>query len=110
MANPLIDIFRVKELRDRILFTIGILVIYRLGTILPVPGINIAALKLHFAAQGPRQVPRSWRKQAAGSLAPNRSAWSAYLSGRSCAQSRSWSRSERTRTESAVRQPLWNGP
>ena len=52
MANPLVDIFRVKELRDRILFTIGILVIYRLGTILPVPGINIAALKLHFAAQG----------------------------------------------------------
>ncbi|MGA2480536.1 MAG: preprotein translocase subunit SecY, partial [Spirochaetia bacterium] len=45
MANPLVDIFRVKELRDRILFTIGILVIYRLGTILPVPGINIAALK-----------------------------------------------------------------
>jgi preprotein translocase subunit SecY len=52
MANPLVDIFRVKELRDRILFTIGILVIYRMGTILPVPGINIAALKLHFAAQG----------------------------------------------------------
>jgi preprotein translocase subunit SecY len=52
MANPIVDIFRVKELRDRILFTIGILVVYRLGTVLPVPGINIAALKLHFAAQG----------------------------------------------------------
>jgi len=52
MANPIVDIFRVKELRDRILFTIGILAVYRLGTILPVPGINIAALKLHFAAQG----------------------------------------------------------
>jgi preprotein translocase subunit SecY len=52
MANPLVDIFRVKELRDRILFTIFILVIYRLGTILPVPGINIVALKTYFAAQG----------------------------------------------------------
>ncbi len=52
MANPIVDIFRVKELRDRILFTIGILVIFRLGTILPVPGINIAALKIYFAAQG----------------------------------------------------------
>jgi preprotein translocase subunit SecY len=52
MANPLVDIFRVKELRDRILFTIGILVIYRLGVVLPVPGINVAAIKLHFAAQG----------------------------------------------------------
>ena len=38
MANPLVDIFRVKELRDRIFFTVGILVIYRLGTILPVRG------------------------------------------------------------------------
>jgi preprotein translocase subunit SecY len=52
MANPLVDIFRVKELRDRILFTIGILVIYRLGVILPVPGINIAALKLYFESSG----------------------------------------------------------
>ncbi len=50
MANPIVDMFRVKELRDRILFTIGILVIYRLGTILPVPGIDVAALKLHYAA------------------------------------------------------------
>jgi preprotein translocase subunit SecY len=52
MANPLIDIFRVKELRDRILFTLGVLLIFRLGTIIPVPGINIAALKLYFASQG----------------------------------------------------------
>ncbi|MGA2977267.1 MAG: preprotein translocase subunit SecY [Spirochaetia bacterium] len=52
MANPLVDIFRVKELRDRILFTVLILAIYRLGVILPVPGINIAAVKLYFDAQG----------------------------------------------------------
>jgi preprotein translocase subunit SecY len=52
MANPLVDIFRTKELRDRILFTIGILVIYRLGTVLPVPGVSVAALKLHYDALG----------------------------------------------------------
>jgi preprotein translocase subunit SecY len=52
MANPLIDIFRVKELRNRILFTLGILLIYRLGCVLPVPGINVAALKIHYATQG----------------------------------------------------------
>ena len=52
MANPIVDIFRVKELRDRILFTIGMLVIFRIGTILPVPGINIAALKAYYAVQG----------------------------------------------------------
>lgn len=51
MANPIVDIFRVKELRDRILFTLGILVVYRIGCILPVPGININAVKVFFAAQ-----------------------------------------------------------
>jgi preprotein translocase subunit SecY len=52
MANPIVDIFRVKELRDRILFTIGLLFIYRLGVVLPVPGINIVALKNHFQTAG----------------------------------------------------------
>jgi len=52
MANPIVDIFRVKELRDRILFTIGLLFIYRLGCVLPVPGINIVALKNYFGASG----------------------------------------------------------
>ncbi len=50
MANPLVDIFRVKELRDRILFTVGMLVIFRLGTVLPVPGINVTALQNFNAA------------------------------------------------------------
>ena len=53
MANPLVDIFRVKELRDRILFTLGALVIFRLGAVIPVPGINISALKLYFGAAAP---------------------------------------------------------
>lgn len=50
-TNPIFDIFRVKDLRDRILFTIFILVIFRLGVILPVPGININALKVYFLSQ-----------------------------------------------------------
>lgn len=50
-SNPLIDIFRIKELRDRLLFTLGLLVVFRLGTVLPVPGINVNALKLYFLAQ-----------------------------------------------------------
>ncbi|MCD6120562.1 MAG: preprotein translocase subunit SecY [Spirochaetales bacterium] len=50
-SNPFFDLFRVKDLRDRILFTVLILVIYRLGTILPIPGININALKIYFLAQ-----------------------------------------------------------
>jgi preprotein translocase subunit SecY len=50
-SNALVDIFRVKDLRQRILYTLGMLVVFRLGTILPIPGINLAALKVYFAAQ-----------------------------------------------------------
>jgi preprotein translocase subunit SecY len=51
MANPLVDIFRVKDLRDRILFTIFILFIFRLGANIPIPGVNLTALKLYMTAQ-----------------------------------------------------------
>ncbi len=50
-TNALLNIFRVRDLRDRILFTVFVLVIFRLGAILPVPGININALKVYFLAQ-----------------------------------------------------------
>ena len=50
MANPLIDVFRIKDLRERIFFTISVLMIFRIGTILPIPGININALKLYFSS------------------------------------------------------------
>ncbi|MFO7919759.1 preprotein translocase subunit SecY [Rhodobacteraceae bacterium W635] len=36
---------KATELRQRILFTIGLLIIYRLGTYIPVPGIDGAALR-----------------------------------------------------------------
>ncbi len=49
MASTFVNIFRVKELRKRIFFTVGMLIIFRLGTIVPVPGINIVALKEYFA-------------------------------------------------------------
>ncbi|NBR34246.1 MAG: preprotein translocase subunit SecY, partial [Rhodobacteraceae bacterium] len=38
------------ELRNRILFTLGLLIVYRLGTFIPVPGIDGAALR-EFMAQ-----------------------------------------------------------
>ena len=43
--------FRIKELKDRILFTLFWLVVFRLGAFLPIPGINASALKSYFAAQ-----------------------------------------------------------
>jgi preprotein translocase subunit SecY len=36
---------KAKELRQRILFTIGLLIVYRLGTYIPVPGIDVEALR-----------------------------------------------------------------
>lgn len=39
MLKSLIDAFKVAELRNKILFTLGILALYRLGAYVPVPGI-----------------------------------------------------------------------
>jgi preprotein translocase subunit SecY len=51
MANPLVSIFRVKELRERILFTVAMLIVFRLGAVIPVPGINVQALTAYFLSQ-----------------------------------------------------------
>jgi len=37
--------FRVPELRKKIIFTLGMIMLYRLGAYIPVPGINIATVK-----------------------------------------------------------------
>ncbi|MCD2255344.1 preprotein translocase subunit SecY [Lactobacillus sp. CC-MHH1034] len=44
MFKTLRDAFKVKEIRNRILFTLGILIIYRLGSQVTVPGVNAKAL------------------------------------------------------------------
>lgn len=44
------NIAQVPELRNRILFTIGILIVFRIGSFIPTPGINPAALAEFFAA------------------------------------------------------------
>jgi preprotein translocase subunit SecY len=51
MANPLFGIFRVRELRERIFFTLGILIVFRLGAVLPIPGINVQVLNAYFLSQ-----------------------------------------------------------
>ena len=45
---------KATELRQRIFFTIGMLIVYRLGTFIPVPGIDGAALRefMESAASG----------------------------------------------------------
>jgi preprotein translocase subunit SecY len=51
MANPLVGIFRVKELRERIVFTALMLVVFRVGAVLPIPGINVRELSAYFLSQ-----------------------------------------------------------
>ena len=45
MIKLLIESFKTKEIRSRILFTLGILIVFRLGTHITVPGVNAAALQ-----------------------------------------------------------------
>ena len=49
--NALVNVFRIKELRDRILFTVGILIVFRLGSVLTIPGIDPHALSAYFQSQ-----------------------------------------------------------
>ena len=51
MANPIVGIFRVKELRERILFTASMLVVFRIGAVFPIPGINVRELSAYFQSQ-----------------------------------------------------------
>ena len=36
---------KAKELQQRLLFTLGILIIYRLGTYIPVPGVDLSVFQ-----------------------------------------------------------------
>ena len=49
--SSLLALVRIKDLRERILFTIGALIVYRIGTTIPIPGINVNALKNYFLLQ-----------------------------------------------------------
>lgn len=44
MANTLVDMFRLKEIRKKILFTFGLLIVTRIGVVIPIPGINPSAI------------------------------------------------------------------
>ncbi|MDR2965255.1 MAG: preprotein translocase subunit SecY [Treponema sp.] len=51
MANPIVGIFRVKELRERVMFTLGMLIVFRIGAVFPIPGINVRELSRYFMDQ-----------------------------------------------------------
>src|SRR5436305_9441885 len=53
--DSLKNIFTVSDLRNRVLFTLGLLGVYRIGHVITVPGVNLAALE-------------ELRRQAAGTM------------------------------------------
>ncbi len=55
MFRTIANIFKIPDLRKKILFTTFILVLYRLGSFIPVPGVNVEALKAFFQNPGTDQ-------------------------------------------------------
>ena len=51
MFEKLANIFRIPDLRRRVLFTLGLLAVYRIGNHLPTPGVDTNALQRLFDAQ-----------------------------------------------------------
>ena len=52
MFSWLANAWRVPELRKRVLFTAGVLALYRLGSWIPAPGVNSDQIKQYFSGQG----------------------------------------------------------
>ncbi|MDQ7007007.1 MAG: preprotein translocase subunit SecY [Acidobacteriota bacterium] len=50
MIESLQNIFRIPDLRKRVLFTLGMLGVYRIGAFIPIPGIDLQALESWFQA------------------------------------------------------------
>ena len=48
--NAFVNMFKIPDLRKRLLFTLGMLAVYRLGSHVPTPGIDAEALQEFFAA------------------------------------------------------------
>ncbi|MGA3264260.1 MAG: preprotein translocase subunit SecY [Terracidiphilus sp.] len=51
MLEKFLNIFRIPDLRKRVLFTAAILAVYRLGAHIPTPGVNGHQLELMFSQQ-----------------------------------------------------------
>ncbi len=60
LFEKLANIFRIPDLRKRVLFTLAMLAIYRLGGHLPTPGVNF--LKLEEVLQSKRGIASRFRR------------------------------------------------
>ncbi len=51
MFEKFANIFRIPDLRKRVLFTMAMLAVYRIGSFIPTPGVNATALEQFFDSQ-----------------------------------------------------------
>jgi preprotein translocase subunit SecY len=49
VVETFLNIFRIPDLRKKVLFTLGIIAVYRVGAFIPTPGVDGAKLALFFA-------------------------------------------------------------
>ncbi len=52
MVKNLVNVLKIPELKAKVLFTAFILILYRMGSFIPVPGIDAVVLKEFFSAPG----------------------------------------------------------
>lgn len=52
MFSTLLNVFKIPELRNKILFTIGMLAAYRIGFVVPVPGVDQKAMSARIPTGG----------------------------------------------------------
>jgi preprotein translocase subunit SecY len=50
LFRNLLNAFRIPELRNKLLFTLGMLIVYRIGFYVPLPGVNAPALRANAVA------------------------------------------------------------
>ncbi len=54
MLKAFVNIFKIEDLRNKILITLGLLIVYRIGAYIPVPGIDSMALARIFDSMAQR--------------------------------------------------------
>ncbi len=54
MLSRLANIFRVPDLRNKVIFTLAVIALYQLGANVPVPGVNLAGCSRSRARRRPR--------------------------------------------------------
>lgn len=50
MINKLIQIWKARDLRNNILFVLGMLIVFRLAAHIPIPGVDVVALRQFFSS------------------------------------------------------------